>query len=329
MTTQFDIWTLGQHYITAPAHTFSAAVEQEIRDFCNYAWRVEIEQRGVEVVFVDFQPYRSAKEMRDRVRAEGVLYISTEGNVTETDNHPYAVWPVLNLQHRAIHDSHHVALNAGFNAPGEITASAHMVKLARDWGFSETVQQFLFSDMVGQTGHFYATGGDYSDQKVVLFDMDIINELVRLYEHAPAPLGGVLSKDYHRGLTLSGGRRVFGDIGGGAAVFAAEGQALQQPQRDEDDRRRHADLRVGRQHADHRGRQAHDEDGDEEGVFSADDIAELVHPETLEVRAEGLDLVRGKLGGADGGEAENSNDRRKRVDAHGDARRMKRERGSV
>ena len=35
-------------------------------------------------------------------------------------------------------------------------------------------------------------------------------ELVRLYEHAPAPLGGVLSKDYHRGLTFSGGRRVFG-----------------------------------------------------------------------------------------------------------------------
>ncbi len=183
----FDIWTLGETYINAPAHRFSAAVEQEIRDFCNYAWRVEIEQRGVEVEFVDYQPYRSAKEMRDRVRAEGVLRISTEGNVTETDNHPYAVWPVLNLQHRAIHDSHHVALNAGFNAPGEITASAHMVKLARDWGFSLEVQQFLFCDMVGQLGHYYATGGEYSDdQKVVLFDAALIDELVRLYEELGA-----------------------------------------------------------------------------------------------------------------------------------------------
>ncbi len=35
-------------------------------------------------------------------------------------------------------------------------------------------------------------------------------ELVRLYESAPAPLGGTLSRDYHRGLTFSGGRRVFG-----------------------------------------------------------------------------------------------------------------------
>lgn len=35
-------------------------------------------------------------------------------------------------------------------------------------------------------------------------------ELVRLYENAPVPLGGVLSRDYHRGLRLPGGRRVFG-----------------------------------------------------------------------------------------------------------------------
>lgn len=35
-------------------------------------------------------------------------------------------------------------------------------------------------------------------------------ELVRLYENAPAPLGGTLSKDYHRGLSFSGGRRIFG-----------------------------------------------------------------------------------------------------------------------
>jgi phage terminase large subunit len=35
-------------------------------------------------------------------------------------------------------------------------------------------------------------------------------ELVRLYEGAPAPLGGSLSRDYHRGLSFSGGRRIFG-----------------------------------------------------------------------------------------------------------------------
>lgn len=35
-------------------------------------------------------------------------------------------------------------------------------------------------------------------------------ELVRVYNDAPMPLGGVLSVDYHRGLRFSGGRRVFG-----------------------------------------------------------------------------------------------------------------------
>ena len=182
----FDIWTLGQQYINGAYHTFSAADIAEICRFCEMAWQREIVDRGITVRFVDYQPYSSAKAMREAMQATGVLEISQEGNVTESDPHPYAVKPVLNLRHRAIHDSHHVALGAGFNAPGEITASAHMVKLARDWGFSETVQQFLFSDMVGQTGHFYATGGDYSDQKVVLFDMDIINELVRLYEELGA-----------------------------------------------------------------------------------------------------------------------------------------------
>ena len=179
----FDIWTLGEMYINSPAHTFSPVDVLDICKFCETAWYNEIELKGVAVEFVDHQPYRSAKDMRQRVQAEGVLYISTEGNVTETDNHPYAVRPVLNLRHRAVHDYHHVTLNAGFNAPGEITASAHMVAMARKFGFSDAVQQFLFCDMVGQLGHYYATGGEYSDdQKCVLFDMAVIDELVRLYE---------------------------------------------------------------------------------------------------------------------------------------------------
>ena len=32
MTTQFDIWTLGETYINSAAHTFGPDVEQEIRD---------------------------------------------------------------------------------------------------------------------------------------------------------------------------------------------------------------------------------------------------------------------------------------------------------
>ncbi len=42
------------------------------------------------------------------------------------------------------------------------------------------------------------------------------------------------------------GRRVLGDVGRRAAVFAAEREALQQAQRDQDDRRRGTDRRVAR-----------------------------------------------------------------------------------
>ncbi len=178
----FDIWELGQQYISGDYHTFSQADVAEICAFAELAWELEIVAAGIEVEFVDGQPYSSAKQMRESVAATGVLKICYEGNVTESDPHPYAVNPVLNLHHRAFHDYHHCTLGAGFNAPGEITASAHMVSLAREWGFSETVQQFLFSDMVGQTGHYYATGGNYSDQKVVLYDTRLIDELVSLYE---------------------------------------------------------------------------------------------------------------------------------------------------
>ena len=69
-------------------------------------------------------------------------------------------------------------------------------------------------------------------------------------------------------------RRVLGDIGGGAAVFTAEREALQHAQQDEDDGRRHADGGVARQQADQCGRHAHQHDGDEEGALAADEVAE-------------------------------------------------------
>lgn len=183
--TTFDIWQLGEQYINGAAYEFSAAEQAEIRAFCIQMWYQEVVSSDVSVSFVDYQPYSSAKAMRDSVKATGHLLISREGNLEEGAAHPYT--PELNLMHRAIHDWHHCQLGAGFNAPGEITASAHMVALARAAGYSMAVQQFLFCDMVGQLGYYYASGGNYSDdQKVVLFDPALIDELVRLYDELGA-----------------------------------------------------------------------------------------------------------------------------------------------
>jgi hypothetical protein len=67
---------------------------------------------------------------------------------------------------------------------------------------------------------------------------------------------------------------MFRHIGGRAAIFAAERQALEHAKPDQDNRRRDAPARIARQHADEESRHAHDHDGDEEGVFTTDEIAE-------------------------------------------------------
>ncbi len=75
---------------------------------------------------------------------------------------------------------------------------------------------------------------------------------------------------------------MLGHIDGGTAVLSAKRKALQQSQRDQDDWRRDADGAVGRQHAHQEGGQAHDHDGDEEGVFAADQIARAPEEEGAE-----------------------------------------------
>jgi hypothetical protein len=76
---------------------------------------------------------------------------------------------------------------------------------------------------------------------------------------------------------------MLGHIGGGAAVLAAQCQALQHAQRDQDDRRGHADAGVVGQDADDEGRQAHDQDGHQEGVLAPDHVAQAAEHQ----RAEG------------------------------------------
>ncbi len=68
--------------------------------------------------------------------------------------------------------------------------------------------------------------------------------------------------------------RMLRHIGRRAAIFAAQRQALQHAQRDQDHRRGDAPARRPRQQADQEGRQAHDHDGDEEGVFASDEVAD-------------------------------------------------------
>ena len=75
---------------------------------------------------------------------------------------------------------------------------------------------------------------------------------------------------------------MLGHVGRGAAILAAERETLQQAHQHERDRCRDADRRVRREHADHEGRHAHEDDRDEEGVFAADEVPEPPEHERAE-----------------------------------------------
>ena len=98
-------------------------------------------------------------------------------------------------------------------------------------------------------------------------------------------------------------RRMLGDVSRRAAIFPAQRQSLHQAQPDQDDRRGHADARIGRQHADQEGAEAHQRHGDEEGVFAADDVAdpaehqraERAHRKAGGEGEQGEDEARGRV----------------------------------
>ncbi len=75
---------------------------------------------------------------------------------------------------------------------------------------------------------------------------------------------------------------MFGDVDGGTAVFAAERQALQQPQADQRDGCGHADCILVRQQADDESRQAHHQDADQKRIFAPDDVAQATEYQRAE-----------------------------------------------
>ncbi len=90
-------------------------------------------------------------------------------------------------------------------------------------------------------------------------------------EHVPAaekaapPGGGVLDQEDARG-----------------RAFAADGEALDEAQHDEQRRGRHADLGMGRQHADEESRHRHRGDRDGQRRLAADAVADMAEDEAAE-----------------------------------------------
>ena len=89
---------------------------------------------------------------------------------------------------------------------------------------------------------------------------------------------------------------MLGDVSRRSAVFAAQGQALNQAQCQKQQRGQEADAGVGRQQTDGHRRAAHKDDGDEESVFAPDKIADAPEDD----RAEGSNQESGSICGESG-----------------------------
>lgn len=124
----------------------------------------------IEIKFVPEHPYASAAQMRRRVNAEGVMYVST----SDAD-HP--VWKgeqglIWNTMFRAWHDwEGHIAKGKGFRLQGEIAAyNAHAKTIPR------ACIPILFTEVVGQICCFYQNGKKNCEQKAMIMpEFDYIN----------------------------------------------------------------------------------------------------------------------------------------------------------
>jgi len=156
---------VGQAYMDAPFEQPEAVASYEALG----EWVNKFFERIVGVVdveFVDYHPYKSAKEMIQRVKDEGVLLISTAD----------AEHPIFdaetNAKFRTVHDfGGHVQRKVPFSFTGELKAYNAHVKM-----IPPSAVPAMFSEVVGQISCFYLNGKTNCPQKmVILDDFDHVN----------------------------------------------------------------------------------------------------------------------------------------------------------
>lgn len=162
-----NIELVAQHYIASPAYEVPSDLVKNFGQFVIDLAQVELQ--GINLQYVDFQPYLKGQELcREDMHADvnqGNLLISTQFNESNL------LGSEINLIFRAIHDMHHVKLNADFSWQGECASTLHIMSFTDNFLF----QQLLFSEILGQSAVCLYTGHFPEEQKVVLFERDVLH----------------------------------------------------------------------------------------------------------------------------------------------------------
>ncbi|HBB30561.1 MAG TPA: hypothetical protein DDZ80_26490 [Cyanobacteria bacterium UBA8803] len=164
-----NIEDIAQHYIATPAYEVPSCVVKSFRQFIVDLAQVELP--GIDFQYVEFIPYLRGEELcLEDIYADfniGKLQISTQFNQSDL------LGPDVNMIFRCIHEMHHIKLNVDFGLEGELATAAHIISLTENILF----KQILFSETLGQVAVRLYKGQFPEYQKVVLFDLDVVNRL--------------------------------------------------------------------------------------------------------------------------------------------------------
>jgi hypothetical protein len=166
-----NIEDIAKYYISTPAYEVPSDVVRNFRQFVIDLAQVELP--GIEFQFVDFQPYvRGTKLCLQDIFTD---YNQRRLLISNQFNESDLLGPEINMIFRCIHDLHHLKLNVDFNWQGECASTRHIMSFTDNFLF----KQLLFSEILGQSAVCLAQGQFPSYQKVVLFEPNTLNSLVK------------------------------------------------------------------------------------------------------------------------------------------------------
>lgn len=151
---------------------FSGQIKEENTEFVEKCYR-EIARINkelmkhipYEVIFTDNDEYASAKEMRERVAKENIMYIF-KGN----SEHKYFT-EEENWEFRAVHDVFaHLVCGCPFDFKGELSAYEEQRKL-----YPEYTWGVLFGEIPMQTATYYFSNGFNFNQRAVHIEKDLMD----------------------------------------------------------------------------------------------------------------------------------------------------------
>ena len=152
---------VAEHYASLPSYT-SEGEKSFVALKGHIITMFQRQNSKIDVVFVDYDPYSSAEEMREDVLKNNVL------KITELYNQDAWFGPDVNLMLRAVHDFQaHLGANPkkkpkSFGMKGELQAYNKHMNLV---GKMSRAVPALFIEIIGQASHFWYYG-EFPDQKI-------------------------------------------------------------------------------------------------------------------------------------------------------------------